>query len=402
MDMHSLSAALAAGTSSPPVPGSSKAWAIVGGVAFLVFLYVVTALITRHWRASELFRGFDGFGSTSKLQWFLWLLAVFFAYVAIWVLRAQQDHYDPLTQIPVNLLTVLGFSTGTAAAAKGITVGLVQSGKVTKSGAPTGAPPRNTGGIFQDDGGAPELAKIQMIGFTIIAIGIFLTIVIHQVVAGDLTHGLPNIDSSLMVLMGISQGGYLGKKLVTFGAPALYPLSPENGIPGTSVTARGSNLGSAADSQLLLNGVVINASWTAASVQFAVPENDPATGAPWTGLPNPVPVIVSVSGQPSNSVNFTILKPVLNPPNPAIGLPGSSVTLPGANLGSQPGSQLEFAGAPLDATSWTATSIQFTVPVDDPATGAPWARLPRDMAVRVRAGGQVSDPVTFKVTPAPP
>jgi len=43
-----------------------------------------------------------------------------------------------------------------------------------------------------------------------------------------------------------------------------------------------------------------------------------------------------------------------------------------------------------------------TVPVDDPATGAPWARLPKDMAVRVRAGGQVSDPVTFKVTPAPP
>ena len=32
----------------------------------------------------------------------------------------------------------------------------------------------NTGGIFQDDGGSPELAKIQMIGFTIIAIGIFL------------------------------------------------------------------------------------------------------------------------------------------------------------------------------------------------------------------------------------
>jgi hypothetical protein len=63
------------------------------------------------------------------------------------------------------------------------------------------------------------LAKIQMLAFTTVAIGIFLATVIHQIVTNDIAAGLPDIDASLMVLMGISNGGYLGKKLVTFGTP---------------------------------------------------------------------------------------------------------------------------------------------------------------------------------------
>ena len=165
-----LSATLTA--ASPHVSGGAKAGAIGIGIAVLVALYVITALITHHWNPVDLFRGFDGFASTSKLQWFLWLVVILFAYAALWALRAEQGRYQALSTIPVNLLTVLGFSTATAAAAKGITSGFVQTSKMTKPGALPGEPGKNTGGIFQDDGGSPELAKIQMIGFTIIAIGI--------------------------------------------------------------------------------------------------------------------------------------------------------------------------------------------------------------------------------------
>ena len=154
---------------------------------------------------------------------------------------------------------------------------------MTKPGAPAGAPAKNTGGIFQDDGGGPELAKIQMIGFTIIAIGVFLATVFHQIAIGDLKDSLPNIDSSLLVLMGISQGGYLGKKLVTFGTPALYPPSPESGPAGTKVTLTGANLGSSPGSQLMLNGTQCGATWLPTSIQFTVPDDDPATSAPWAG-----------------------------------------------------------------------------------------------------------------------
>ena len=58
-----------------------------------------------------------------------------------------------------------------------------------------------------------------MIGFTFIAIGIFLATFIHQIQTNSLNAGLPNIDSSLLVLMGVSQGGYLGKKLVSVVTP---------------------------------------------------------------------------------------------------------------------------------------------------------------------------------------
>jgi hypothetical protein len=293
---------------APAVSGGSKAVAILIGIAVLFALYGVTALITRHWRLKDLLNGFDGLGSTSKLQWFLWLIAILFGYAAIWVLRAEQGDYSTLTDIPVNLLTVLGFSTGTAAAAKGITAGYVQTGKVAKTGIPANPTPATTGGIFQDDSGGPELAKIQMIGFKIIAIGIFLATVIHQIVVGDVKHSLPNIDSSLMVLMGISQGGYLGKKLVTFGTPVLYPPDPLSGPAGTFVTLNGSGLGAQkGNSQLMLNSAPIpTTDWSDAVIHFAVPTEDPATGVAWANLPTVVPLVASMTGQVSSAVSFKV------------------------------------------------------------------------------------------------
>ena len=303
--------AVLSGTAKAAAPHTSAGtkWAAVGcGIGVLVVVWALVAVMSRHRSLRELVNGFDGFGSTSKFQWFLWLIVVIFAYSALWVLRALQGDFSALSDIPVNILTVLGFSTGTAAAAKGITASYVQTGKVTKTGAPAeGATAANTGGIFQDDGGGPELAKIQMVGFTLIAIGIFLASVFHQIATDDITTSLPNIDSSLLVLMGISQGGYLGKKLVTFGTPSLSPPDPLTGPPGTPVKLAGANLGSPPGSQLLFDGSPITAAkWSDAAVEFSVPGDDPATGADWTGLPKAVPLVVSVMGQQSNPVKFTV------------------------------------------------------------------------------------------------
>jgi hypothetical protein len=153
----------------------------------------------------------------------VWIVVILFAYTVLRVARAEGGHYDALSNVPANLLAVLGFSTGTAVAAKGITSGQVNSKKVAKpttsasaGGSAGSAPP---GGIFMDDSGAPELAKIQIIGFTTIAVGIFLATVIHHLNTNPVNTSLPNIDSSLLVLMGISHGGYLGKKLVSAGSP---------------------------------------------------------------------------------------------------------------------------------------------------------------------------------------
>ncbi len=410
MNAHVLAIVLTVSAKKPPPPvtDASKWWAIAIGILALILLYIVTAALSKHWSPKDLVAGFDGFGSSSKLQWFCWLVVILFGYAAIWSLRALQGDYKVLSDIPVNLLTVLGFSTGTAAAAKGITSAYVQSGKMTKPGAPKGESPENTGGIFQDDGGAPDLAKIQMMGFTIIAIGIFVATVIHQIFGAktnaNLTTSLPNIDPSLMVLMGISQGGYLGKKLVTFGTPALYPASPVSGSPGTVVTLRGSNLGSPTQtqSQLLMNGELQNAtSWSAGSVKFTVPVDDPDTRAPWAGLPKTVKLAVSAGGQASNPVNFTIAAPKLQSSTPQQGSPGTRVTLAGANLGPQQGNRLmlgEAVIADADIVSWSTDSIVFTVPQNNPADNAAWAAEVQ-VKLAVSVAGMTCTPVTFTVTP---
>jgi hypothetical protein len=225
-------ASTVARAAAPAAVSAGLKWAAVFcGLGLLVLLYLATAVFSNHWNPRKLVEGADGRASTSKFQWFLWLVVILFAYTALWVLRSAQGHFSALGETPVNLLTVLGFSTGTAVVAKGITTAYVQSGRVTK---PAPSPGPTQPGIFLDDNGGPEVAKIQMVGLTIITIGIFLAAVTHQIVSNQVTSSLPDIDATLVVLMGISQVGYLGKKLVTSGpatAPSVIPDRPVNVIP---------------------------------------------------------------------------------------------------------------------------------------------------------------------------
>src|SRR5262249_12150336 len=112
-----------------------------------------------------------------------------------------------------------------------------------------------------------------------------------------------------MVLMGISQGGYLGKKLVIFGTPALFAPDPLSGKLGTSITVIGSGLGDEqGSSQLLLNGAPIAVTaWSDSSIQFTVLVDDPATGVAWASLPKAVPFAVSKTGQLSSSATFKVI-----------------------------------------------------------------------------------------------
>jgi hypothetical protein len=294
--------------------------AVAAGLGVLALLFGFTALSSGSMNPWKLVEGADGRPSTSKLQWFLWIIVVLWSYVVLWVIRAHSGDYSAISTVPGNLLTVLGFSTGTAAVAKGITSAYTNSNKVMKPSTQVQPAPAPNGGlaspstsaapsgILVDDSGVPELAKIQMMGFTMIAIGIFVATVIHQVVSSPPTVDLPNIDSSLLVLMGISQGGYLGKKLVTFGAPTL--LQPGSGptAPGSDVTVNGGNLGpSDPGSQILMNGVPIETtSWGDTSVSFLVPPEPPDhPGQVWPAETK-VKLVAVVGGQQSNTVTLTV------------------------------------------------------------------------------------------------
>lgn len=274
--------------------------AVLIGLGVVVVIGLGAAVFTQG-QLRRLVDGTDGRASTSKFQWLAWLVVVAFSYSVLWVLRAKQGDWSAISNVPVNLLTVLGFSTGTAALARGITAGYVQSGRLVQP------PPGSAkSGLVQDDSGAPDLSKLQIMAFTLIAIGIFVATLIHQIVSNPVITTLPNIDSSLLVLMGISQGGYLATMLVTFGTPVLYAPEPPTAIAGeTEVTVPGANLGTPpagaltpAGAQLLLDGAPVTpVRWSPTAITFTVPAGCPAGQAS---------VTVFVTGQQSNSVPLMV------------------------------------------------------------------------------------------------
>ena len=172
---------------------------------------------------------------------------------------------------------------------------------------------------------------------------------------------------------------------VTTPAPTITTLNPTSGAVGSSVVITGTNFGATQGaSTVKFNGTTATTTaWSATSITATVP-----TGAT-TGN-----VVVTVNGQASNGVAFTVSTPapVITSLNPTSGLAGAAVTITGTNFGTTQGtSTVKFDGTTAAVTSWSNTSIAVTVP-SGAATGN----------VVVTVGTQASNGVSFTVTtPAP-
>ena len=166
---------------------------------------------------------------------------------------------------------------------------------------------------MQDDNGTPELAKIQMVGFTLVAVLIFLADVLHQSRGAMPSAQLPNIDSSLLVLMGISQGGYIGKKPVTIASPFIDKIDPREAPVGGKVTITGGCFGvGTGSSRLTLDGnPVATDTWADTQIEFTVPSEYPSAGPePWEPFPRVVRLGVDLGGGTTgNEVSLTVTGP---------------------------------------------------------------------------------------------
>jgi hypothetical protein len=168
--------------------------------------------------------------------------------------------------------------------------------------------------VFQEDNGTLDLSKCQMLAWTFIAIVIYLVGVdtlLPKIAAGAVTQlGLPDIDASLMVLMGLGHGAYLGKKLVTTNTPRLTGLAPSPAKGGDIVTLLGVALGGPTNYSLItLDNQPIDSgaatSWTDTQIQFKLPTKAP-DGTDWSAAGRTVPVAVIVGGQPTNPLPVTV------------------------------------------------------------------------------------------------
>jgi hypothetical protein len=248
--------------------------------------------------------GTDGRLSTSKCQWFLWTLVIIGGYCAVVAARGLRGDLTADVGLPAALLTAMGFSTLTVATAKGITstytasFGLVKSPTIDAGGTDPQPP---TMGLLTDDGGDLDLSKVQLITWTIVAVGIWIALVLSTLgyiaFADAATFdpakaALPDIGATLLVLTGLSQGGYLGKKLATLGS---FDVRVDSLVPSTvgamapapqRVTIFGVGFGDNSDGRgaVKLDGAVakIAGPWTDGRVDFDVPAGRVAGGLPVT------------------------------------------------------------------------------------------------------------------------
>ena len=170
--------------------------------------------------------------------------------------------------------------------------------------------------------------------------------------------------------------------------PAMDSVTPDSAAEGTVVTIGGSNFGPSIGAVQGTSGVSFNgvwatpSSWSDTEMRVAVPPGA-ATG----------PVVVTVSGQPSNGVEFTVTGtggsgPAIGTVSPVLGPEGTVVTVRGANFGPTADmGGVSFNGVWASASSWSDTEIRVPVPADT-VTGS----------VVVTANGQASNGVGFMVT----
>jgi len=281
------------------------------GIVVLVGLWLLYVVLGGSGNPRKLVEGADGRPSTSKFQWFLWTVVVIFSYVAVYAARVMKGNFEVITEIPANVLIVMGLSLATMTAAKGIMVSYVASGRMTKTKVDPKVDSRSTGlGLLvQDDTGFPDLSKIQMVAWTLIAIGIYLIRVVHEISCTP--PELPDIDPALMVLMGLGQGAYLGKKLTTTAVPRLTGLSHGSGKPGTEITLTGMSFGGEQNGSLITidsNPFHLEPApdWQDTQIKFIIPAKHP-NGRDWSAGQR-ISIGVIVGGQESaNTLPFTVV-----------------------------------------------------------------------------------------------
>lgn len=229
--------------------------------------------------------------SSSKFQALLWTLIVLFSYSSIFGARFLEtlaedavttlpEILKALPMIPINLFLLMGFSVTTAAGSKSVTISYKTRGIVSPK----------SGGLIQNPQGQGDLQKTQMLAWTIVGAFIYLMKVVTYIslksynLTDDfgmpLVPALPEVDNTLLILMGVSQGSYLTNKVVTkdvVRVPKINEILPLTGPKETLVTMLGENFGEPhEDNFVTIQGSIIRKDdvefWNDKQIRVKIPD----------------------------------------------------------------------------------------------------------------------------------
>jgi len=361
------------------------------GVLAVGVLWLVSAVLAGDLNPFSLAIGQDNRLSTSKLQVLLWTACVGFVYAMIYADRVIVfGHVDPITQIPQNVLFALGLSVTSAVAAKAITSSQVAADPDSKTS--EAAPSYDPSALVRDDGAdTASLTKVQVLFWTVIGIVVYVNSAFHDLTTLVPCTGpacaFPDIDTTLMIFMGLGHATYIGGKLVSNSTPTLSKAVAYAWDAGTqlpSLALSGASLGTSGT--VLVDGAALDGkfvdSWTATLIKIRL---DPALG-PWS-VGEQIAFAVNVAGALSSSTSY-VFTPVQPPPTPApsqgtappqpapVPTPAGSAPPPTTPPSSTPPPATPAGHAPPPATPPSPTPPRPTPPPATPPAHAPPTATP--------------------------
>jgi hypothetical protein len=249
------------------------------GIGALLALWSAAALVRGNFDPTVFIRGADGRPSSSKLPFVMWTAVVIFSYVSVFAAAPGAERWRLRVDVPEELLAVVALAAATLLAARGITVSHVRRGQVGKTAAKGGL-----SFLVSGDQGELDFTKAQMLAWTVIVMALYLSrlaLLLRAQPSGRVA--LPTLEPSLVVLLGIGQAVYLGKKLVSVDLPRLSGLSPASGRAPLPLTIMGTAMGDKEGSSLTLDGMpvaVFVTSWTDEKIELTLPATRP-DGTSW-------------------------------------------------------------------------------------------------------------------------
>jgi hypothetical protein len=189
----------------------------------------------------DIIREGDWYPSLAIFQFLVWTFVITFAFLGIYLVRIFGGVLEAPPSIPTNILALMGISVAVPIVSGGISRIKYFSSTVTAvKQPPSPLPPLST---MLEENNKPALTRFQMFGWTWIGIMIYIGILFSTVgtTLMDIQDArtcqtlrpnqaefsrlhcdepltgltLPDIDPTLVILMGLSQGAYLGGKIIT-------------------------------------------------------------------------------------------------------------------------------------------------------------------------------------------
>jgi hypothetical protein len=185
---------------------------IVGGITWGFWQLLVTYEPSKHiW---DIFLNELGYPSLSKVQFFVWTIIIAFSYITIYIIRFSVGEFGPPPGLSENILVLLSVSAIVPVGSARLNRYLNRSVKPVSTTPPTKILWRYM--LLENE--EPALHRYQMVLWTCISVTIYVIVIFTTITNAQILSDvaqklvLPDIDGKLVILMGLSQGAYLGGK----------------------------------------------------------------------------------------------------------------------------------------------------------------------------------------------